>query len=125
MVCPGVRLLSRILLLSAICTGGVGCATQGSTENGKENVTYHIGVTRVVNKDVENSSGIRMYAIDTAGIRGGDGIGIGYFHEWRVLLPSKCQIVFLIRTTEEMKETIKWLDQHKGDELCATTLPES
>jgi hypothetical protein len=85
------------------------------------NATHHFGYVRIV--DASDDRVVASKSVQTLGVRIGDGVGVGYFDEWRIAVPLDCRIVIVVRNQAQLDEALERLEDVPKGELCVAVKP--
>ena len=107
--------LLRVAGLFGVCLI-MGCAFRDGT------TTHIIGYARIVETE-SPADGVVLKGVQMVGARVGDGIGVGYFNEKRIIVPLDCRLVVIVRNRTQLEEVSRRLAGLQRRELCVAIEP--
>jgi hypothetical protein len=97
-------MLARILLGGILSLNLFGCASETNAQNSFSEETRYYGFFRTsMPKKDTGEDRIRLYETSGTGLRIGNGIGLGYFHDKTITVPLDCRLVLLVHNSEQLK----------------------
>ena len=104
-----------------------GCSAMTTVQPDGTIAYRHFGYLKVIspNKFSTGKTPISATNIETVGIKVGNGVGIGYFHDKQIVVPLDCHTVFLVSNQEQLDKAISTLnDVTKMEGTCEVIYKE-
>ena len=82
---------------------------------------HYVGYVKVLVPDSHFKEGkVSASDISALGLRIENGVGIGYFRDREVTTPLDCKVVFLVKDSKQLEETVNFLQTRLGENnICA------